>query len=180
MMDTLKTYAITLVGALMFGAGLWLGNTIEATDHARTRTRLAETQRDAEAAIVRQRAAALDAQRRIAALDSTSQTLTAQVLQADAARQAAEKEHEHAIRKLAAGRPCLSGELTRLLNQQAGMRSANHAAAPRGAGGAPAGAAADSDVALWIGGAIERYDGCRARIDALRQWRAQASALFEE
>lgn len=86
------------------------------------------------------------------------------------------KETRAHVYALTTGRDCLPGPVRLRLNAAldpgpdlpvAAGPAADAAAAP----------ADDTAVALWIADAIERYDACRARIDALRDWHA---ALTQE
>ncbi|MDR3055227.1 MAG: hypothetical protein LBU53_07480 [Zoogloeaceae bacterium] len=92
------------------------------------------------------------------------------------------KERDDALRKTTTGRACFNGATVRLLDdrrQGTGIRDQLPAPA-RFAAGALAAApldsgdledgyeSSDTDVALWASYAIDRYDTCRGRIDALR------------
>jgi hypothetical protein len=96
------------------------------------------------------------------------------------------------IKRLAVGRPCLSGELVGVLNRTPGIGADALHGAPGGAADAAAavaeaaikdpsppapppggeGGADDTTVAEWISDAAALYDTCRGRIDALRTWSA--------
>lgn len=98
------------------------------------------------------------------------EVLSARAATAEAERDAALQETQHALRQTTTGRPCLTSGTVRLLNDPAGLRPP---ALPTAAGepaGADAGAASDTDVALWAAFARRSYDTCRGRIAALREF----------
>lgn len=68
------------------------------------------------------------------------------------------------------GRRCLDGDAVRVLNR-AIVAADGVPNAPGGAADTDAAAATDTDVARWVVRAVEQYESCRQRIDALRAWR---------
>ena len=91
---------------------------------------------------------------------------------------ATQRRLKDALYSLDPGRCGLSGRARGLLNDAIAGTGDVSARAPQSAG-ADAATAADPgnaegagerDVALWIADAIGRYEECRARIDAIRQW----------
>ncbi|HWO99753.1 MAG TPA: hypothetical protein VNL74_03915 [Methylococcus sp.] len=89
-----------------------------------------------------------------------------------------QRELRHEVQRLAQGRPCLSGDLSRRLQQHPAFAGFGLSAAASGAAPAPAAPAADpgereatdADLARWILDASGLYEQCRGRIDALREW----------
>jgi hypothetical protein len=158
-----RSITAAVLALLLFGAGVWIGATVEHTktakieaDWARERTQYAE--RDAAS------------QRRALAAEREGAALAARLQEAEAAAAQRGEEKNREIAKLAVGRPCLSANLTRLLNQSAARSAAGVPTHSGGANPAAARFATDTDVGQWINGARQQYDFCRARIDALRQW----------
>ena len=98
------------------------------------------------------------------------EVLSARAATAEAERDAALQENQHALRQTTSGRPCLNAGTVRLLNEPAGLRPHALPAAAGEPAGAAAGAASDTDVALWAAFARRGYDTCRGRIDALREF----------
>jgi hypothetical protein len=92
------------------------------------------------------------------------------------------KERDDALRKKTMGRACLGDAALRLLNNPGAASRYGLSASANGAALAPLAAtsdtgdietgyaASDTDVALWAGHAIDQYNACRGRIDALREW----------
>lgn len=84
------------------------------------------------------------------------------------ARQTILEEKNNALRRLTAGRPCLSEPVVRVLN---GGGAAIQPRLVSQAAGEPVSAdaafASDTDVSLWIAGAQRAYDTCRGRIQAI-------------
>lgn len=81
-----------------------------------------------------------------------------------------EKEKHHAIKRLTTGRPCLSADAVRVLNQPSytAPTGLEPVPPPPGSAAAADGAfATDTDVGLWIASAKAQYDICRDRLDAL-------------
>lgn len=54
-------------------------------------------------------------------------------------------------------------------------RAAGPDPAPAAAAADPAEPTNEADLGAWIADAISAYDGCRARIDAIRQWDGEVS-----
>lgn len=144
------------------------------------RQETAEREAERQKRLARALEEALAAQRR-------GDDLAAQVAASDAARIEIGKERDDALRKITTGRPCLDGPVVRLLDGAArvpadpGLRLS---AAAGGAAHAAAAAAADwgatasdTDVALWAWRARDRYDACRERIDALREFYEPATGV---
>lgn len=102
--------------------------------------------------------------------EQKGQALAAQVAKAEATNQQLLKEKKHAIRQATTGRACLDAGALRLLNSNG---NASHSDMPASSGNAlvaDGAVATDTDVALWAADARRRYDACRGRIDALRQF----------
>ena len=93
--------------------------------------------------------------------------------QSEQAAVAASEEKERAIRRLTAGRPCLDGAVVRVLNQPAGLKPADLPTVAAEPGGADAGFATDTDVALWAASCRRHYDTCRGRIAAIAEITAE-------
>lgn len=126
-----------------------------------------------------------EAAEQAAALLARAETAEADAARALAARQAAVqariRETKDHVDALTTGRECLSAAVRLRLN--AALAAADDVPAPAGGAADAAAAAAadpgqrrderastDADVARWILDAVERYDDCRARIDAIRHW----------
>lgn len=153
--------------ALALGAvcGYWLAVNVGELETARAEARRmqCEQQRAEEARAAHEKAAALLARAEDAEAQSARQLA--------AARAAADrklKETRREIYRLATGRECLSGPLRLRLNAALAADDVPKSAADVDpAHSAPAD---DSAIAQWIADAIGRYDECRARIDAIREW----------
>ena len=94
-------------------------------------------------------------------------SLVALVASKEAEIKSAKETHREELRKSTAGKPCLSGNSVRLLNAQSGNGGAQAGREPIPAATA---AATDTDVAEWAADAIESYEICRGRIDAIREF----------
>ncbi|MDR1349802.1 MAG: hypothetical protein LBJ59_03275 [Zoogloeaceae bacterium] len=126
--------------------------------------------------------AAVDALESARKVEAAGETLAQQQLALEASNQQLAKERDHALRQITTGRACLDGGVVRLLNDRSASHGNGLSAPAAGLAGAFAAAAYDSgepeagfaatdtDVALWAGNAIERYDLCRGRVDALRNF----------
>lgn len=136
----------------------------------------------AEAAVSECRLASADFQRRaaeasaarLAAAEEAARAAQAELTRREAAFNTRLKEVRSEIYRLSTGRECLSGPLRLRLN--AAIAADPLPARAAGADPAHAEPAADSggssDAALgqWILDAASLYEGCRARLDAIRQW----------
>lgn len=125
--------------------------------------------------------AALESAREV---EAAGETLAQRQLALEAENLNLKKERDDALRKTTTGRACLNAPTVRLLNDRhpgAGIRTGLPASPCCAAGTFAAAAldsdpshdgyeASDTDVALWANYAIDRYDACRGRIDALRQF----------
>ena len=96
--------------------------------------------------------------------------LAARAARAEQQNQKLLKEKSHAIRQATAGRACLNPDTVRLLNANLDTRYPGLSAPPGNPAVANGAAATDTDVALWAADVRTRYDACRGRIDALRQF----------
>ena len=127
------------------------------------------------------RAAAEAAAALLARAQGAEAEAAARLAQAQAAARSRLEDARREVYQLTTGRPCLPDAVRLRLNAAIGAADG----LPAGAGGAADAAAAaaadprqrrderastDADVARWILDAVERYDDCRARIDAIRQW----------
>ena len=89
---------------------------------------------------------------------------------------ATQRRLKDALYSLDPGRCGLSGRARGLLNDaiaatgDVSARAAQSAGADAAVATDTGHAASERDVALWIADAIGRYEECRARIDAIRQW----------
>lgn len=122
---------------------------------------------------------------RLAAMASGQRLLQAQVRSGElATRLAAQltandqltQEKTHALKTATTGRACLSDRALGLLNQSTGITVASPGAMPApgpGTAAPSATVATDTDLALWIAAAGNRFEQCRARLDALIDWHAQ-------
>jgi len=155
-----------LVGMGALGAGTWVAarKNAEIADLKRDR---AQAEKDAaEAALLRlQQAQARgdELAQQLAAAETTLQT------------QAEEKSHE--IARLTTGRRCLDGAAVRLLNAPSsqGIRLGAVPPAASKPAAADVAAASDRDVAQWARVCRTSYDTCRARLDALIDYHAEAA-----
>lgn len=94
--------------------------------------------------------------------------LSAELARAEAGLHKKTLEVSHALRRLTAGRPCLSGAATGLLNSTYTATAQTSVPQAAGAPAATDGATAtDTDVGDWIAHAWDRYEACRARLDKL-------------
>lgn len=166
---------LILAAAIGAAGGALIAAKLSAAKTARVEAQLARCAQDkAEAA----RAAAENTAR----LLSRAQDAQAQAARRLAAQQAAFehrlKEARSEVYRLTTGRECLAPALRLRLN--AALGHAERLPAPAGAADAAAAesaadsghgrASTDADLAHWILDAASRYDDCRARIDALREW----------
>lgn len=117
--------------------------------------------------------ATAEAAARLTDANAAGEALMARANAAEAARKQSAKERDDAIRKTTVGRPCLGAAAVGVLNAGA-LAGAAGAGLPAAAGGAADGAfATDTDVAAWIGGAIDGYETCRGWLDVVVTWREQ-------
>jgi hypothetical protein len=126
--------------------------------------------------------AVIDALKKARETEAKGETLARRQLTLEAENLKLEKERDDALRKTTSGRACFNGATVRLLNAARASGGSGVSAPARLAAGPFAAAAADSDepetgdaasdtdVALWANYAINRYDACRGRIDALRNF----------
>ncbi|GHT90038.1 hypothetical protein AGMMS49545_02220 [Betaproteobacteria bacterium] len=126
--------------------------------------------------------AVINALEKARAVEATGYAIAQRQLALEALNLKLSKERDDALRKTTSGRACFNGATVRLLNdrdQGAGIRSGLPAPARLAVGSFAALTAdsfqfqdgdesSDTDVALWAGYAIDRYDACRGRIDAIR------------
>jgi hypothetical protein len=128
-------------------------------------------------------AAALNVAREI---EARGEALLARQLTLESENLRLGKERDDALRKETMGRACLGDAALRLLNNPDAASRYGLSASANGAALAPLAvapnpgnietgyeneyAASDTDVALWAGHAIDQYNACRGRIDALREW----------
>ena len=161
---TLVVAVISL--AVGFAGGYALKWRLADAEIARIETRHAiereAAARETAARYARAEAAERDA---VAALHETRQDLAV-----------AQRRLKDALYSLDPGRCGLSGRARGLLNNAIADAGDVPARAPQSTG-ADAAVATDTghatserDVALWIADAIGKYEECRARIDAIRQW----------
>lgn len=101
------------------------------------------------------------------------EVLAAKAAAAEVARNQVAKERDDAIKKIAVGRPCLGAGLVGVLNAGTATAAAGGAVPDAADGAEDDGAATDTDLALWIGGAIDAYEACRSRLDVVATWREQ-------
>lgn len=120
------------------------------------------------------------AERRAAVLQRAQDrgdALTRQLVVRQAQITSLEKDRHAAIDALTLGRPCLSAELVRLLNDSpAEPEGSDVPQAPGSAAAAGAAFATDADVGNWSATARAQYESCRARLDALIDWHLGAAA----
>jgi prophage endopeptidase len=160
--ELIKAAAIAALAALIFAAG-WM------TEGWRKDGQIARL----ESAQANERARdAAESAAELQAAVSRGNELAARVAAAEATRDTALQETQHALRKTTTGRPCLNAGAVRLLNGP-GLAAPMPAAAGQPAG-ADAPAASDTDVAFWAAHARRAYDTCRGRIDALNEFFEEA------
>lgn len=165
-MTVLKKYACLLLaaGAVITALALWLAYRHGyATAEAHYQRQMAESQAAHAISYARLEAGYREQEQK-------GQALAAQVAKAEATNQQLLKEKNHAIRQATTGRACLNPDTVRLLNANG---NASHPDMPASSGNAlvaDGAVATDTDVALWAADARNRYDACRGRIDALRQF----------
>lgn len=112
--------------------------------------------------------AVLDAGTRLIEATTRGDALQFRLAEAEAARDTALQETQHALRRVTTGRPCLDAAAVRLLNGAGSLAPAD--AVPAAAGEplrTDAAAATDTDVALWAAHARRSYDACRGRLQAI-------------
>ncbi|MCX8016641.1 MAG: hypothetical protein N2690_01870 [Rhodocyclaceae bacterium] len=169
-----------LAGAILttaagFAGGYALKGRLAAGDIARSEAAVAECQRQS----AQERAAAAEAAAHRLAAAQEAEARAVHALHATRARlAAADQRLKESLYALPTARSCgLSAAARGLLND----RIAASDALPQGAALADRAAAqpaadpgepstAEADLGVWIAEAIGRYDECRARIDAIRQW----------
>ncbi|MDR1063644.1 MAG: hypothetical protein LBL48_06895 [Azoarcus sp.] len=152
---------------VFFSLGNWAGWTANGW---RWESRYADLQKTQADTVTEARKAAVEALRKALAAQRRGDALAAQVAADETARIQRAEEMGREIAKLAAGRPCLSADLTRLLNESAARTVARVPSHSGDAAGAAARFATDADVGHWVAGARRQYDNCRGRLDAIRQW----------
>lgn len=166
-MTTLKKYAGVLwiaVGAAITALALWLAYRHGyATAEAHYRQAMAQQEAFHAQAYARLQATYREQEQR-------GDELAAQVAQAETRNQQLLKEKHHAIRQATTGRACLNAGTLRLLNANDNAGDTNLPASSVNAPVADGAVATDTGVALWAADARSRYDTCRGRIDALRQF----------
>lgn len=158
--ETIKTLIVAVIAVLIFAAGWqvegWRKDAEIDRIHLAHANERAEDSRAATEVIT-------------AALKHGNE-LAARAAAAETARDLALEETRDALRKVTTGRPCLSGAAVRLLNDAAGIKPPDLPGAAGQSAGADAGAASDTDVALWAAHARRSFDTCRGRIDALAEY----------
>ncbi|MDR1463641.1 MAG: hypothetical protein LBI68_11030 [Azoarcus sp.] len=169
-----RLIAAAALALALFAAG-WLAN------GWRLNARIARMETDQATALLAAQQAAKQALDRAIAAERDGQALAGRAAEAEAAASRTGREKDDAIRKLSARRPCLNANVVSVLNNELG--GANTGGVPPPAGGAarPApgappdsGNATDEDIAIWARYAIERYNLCRGRIDALNEFHRPA------
>lgn len=169
-MTVLKKYArlLLVAGAVITALALWLAYRHGyATAEALCQRQMAESQAADAFSYAR-----LEANYR--KQEQKGQALAAQVAKAEATNQQLLKEKNHDIRQATTGRACLDADALRLLNNNPDTRHPGLPASSGNALVADGAVATDTDVALWAADARSRYDACRGRIDALRQFFEEA------
>lgn len=181
---TLSALRIAAAAALAaaFAAGWWV-------EHQRAESRVqaliaAQAQRDRQAAEALAAAERQNTARLQAALTAADAAIALAQSRESAARQTLETTRNELARVTSASRACLSAAAVRVLNAPAaapggtGLRLPKTAASAARAPAEPAagadGYASEQAVAGWIAQAQQMYETCRARVDAIRQWAAQA------
>ena len=165
--ETIKAIVIALIAALIFAAGWLTEGWRKDAEIARINETVAEEkQKAAEANAVALADAATLNDELTRQLNGWANTLTAF---------AEEKQSE--IDKLVTGRPCLSGDVVRVLNRTLDKQQPRplpqagglvlRPDAPAAAGADDGRYATDADVAGWIGQCQRSYDTCRGRLDAI-------------
>jgi hypothetical protein len=156
--------AWTLVAA---GTGWRMGSEQEAD---RCQARVSTLRADAAETA---RGAAAEALGHLRQAQARGDRLETRLAEEEASRQSQEKIHAEEIQRLTRGRPCLDAPAVRLLNAAAPGLPAGRPRLPAPAGrpaDPDAGAATDTDVALWAGAVRRQYETCRSRLAALIDW----------
>jgi hypothetical protein len=150
-----------LLGAALGGSGAgWLAWQLQGARVA-----------SCEAAAARAAQATADyASRQIEAAHRAAESATVEAMRRADVAETLARRYRGEIDRLAVGRPCLSADLRRLLQQSPAFLPAT-SGGPVAATPAVArytGDSTDADVARWIVDASAMYEVCRGRIDALR------------
>ncbi|MDR2092322.1 MAG: hypothetical protein LBP58_03245 [Azoarcus sp.] len=171
-MTNLRNIALAILAVLLLAAGFVFGVLAEQRKRAAVETAWAAER----ARLLEDR---LAAQQRARDFERAGEELAARLYETETHRATSALEADHEISRTAAGRECLSADITRLLNQRAAARvpaPAADATQPAAAAARhPDDAASDRDVALWVRHAIDQYNNCRGRLDAIRQWDNEVS-----
>ena len=155
--ELIKNLIIAGIAALIFAAG-WA---VEGWRKDAQIERLERVHADEKARAVQEAAEELQA------AVKRGNELAARVTAAEATRDTALQETQHALRKETTGKPCLSGAAVRLLNESAGLKPTVSAVPPGQPARDDAAVATDTDIAQWVAFAIRSYDTCRGRLDAI-------------
>lgn len=145
--------------ALVAYAGYHYGSQAGAVEVAQTIATYAQTQQNAAQAYAQELTQA-QARANRAEVGLAQKTNELETLQ---------EQTNEALKSTTVGRPCFNTDTLRVLDRAPGLRVRLPAAA-RGAVGAPAAVATDTDLAGWVSTAGTQYETCRARIDALRAY----------
>ena len=166
-----QTAAALILAGLGAAAGYALKGRLDEGRIARAEAAAAACER---AAAEEERRAAEAAAARLAAAQEAERAAWNALRETRKRRAATEKRLKESLYALPTAQSCgLSGAARRVLNDRLAAEPMPAGAAELGR--AAAGASADSgiseaDLGSWIADAISRYDECRARINAIREW----------
>ncbi|MCL2524571.1 MAG: hypothetical protein FWF20_11765 [Betaproteobacteria bacterium] len=170
----LSRYTLPIALLAVFAAGALIGGDVAGRTY-REKIAVAEAAYEKDRRVAAESVAlALTALRE---KEAEGEKLAARQLELEATGRKLEKEKNNALKKLTTGRPCLDGATVRLLNASAdpaGKRSLS--AHPADALEAATAFATDTDIALWANHVRFRYDACRGRIDAIREFAERAQS----
>ena len=156
-----------LVGAVLAGGVQQLRIDAVELDLATLKTNVA----------VEQLAASEAAKARLTAAQERADALTQELLMHEQSLTLLKERKDHEIKRLTTGNVCLNAATVRLLN--ATSKARNDAATLPPPTSEPvaesAAIATDTDVASYINIAQDRFEVCRAKLDALIDWHTQES-----
>lgn len=107
---------------------------------------------------------------RLKAANERGDTLSTQLLQAEAANTQLLKEKKNAINKVTTGRACLGEPALRMLDNAPGLSVADLPSTPGSTAATGGRVATDTDLAGWSLDAGAQYRTCKDRLDKLIDW----------
>ncbi len=160
--------ALALCAALLLGGlftHLW-----EASELADARAELVGLKGTHAQELADERAEGI---RRLNAAQALSDKLQFELAASEDRLSTIKKDTQREIQRATTGRACLGSVAVGLLNDAAADRSPTVPAPVSRPAEADAAFASDTDVATWANQAIEQYNTCRKRLDALIDWYLQ-------